>query len=177
MMTKITRRGLAIGFAAVALQSFLGGFPGAAAAPQTANSTRSVIGATIVRPLSLTNTSGMNFGTVLLNDSGGILLILPSGDFTALGVTVSDKTEVKPGEFKIFGTQNQAYSITLPQTATFASGAGSISVVTFIHDAGGTPTLDDDGKGLFNIGATLSIGAGPVAGTYYGVVDVIICNY
>ncbi len=177
MMTKITRRGLAIGFAAVALQSFLGGFPAADAAPQTANSTRSVVGATIVRPLSLTNSSDMNFGTVLPNDSGGIMSIFPNGDITALGVTVSDKTEVKPGEFKIVGTHNQAYFITFPQAATLASGAGTISVVTFMHDAGGTPTLDDDGKGLFNIGATLKIGAGPVAGTYYGGVDVIISNH
>ncbi len=171
MMTKVTRRGLAIGFAAIALQSFLGGFPAAA------DSTRGVVYATIVRPLGLTNTSGMNFGTVMPNDSGGIMSLFPSGDFTALGVTVSDKTEVKPGEFKIFGTHNQAYSITLPQTATFASGAGTISVVTFMHDAGGTPTLDDDGKGLFNIGATLKIGARPVAGTFYGGVDVIISNH
>ncbi len=170
MMTKITRRGLAIGFAAVALQSFLGGFPAAA------DSTRGVVYATIVRPLGLTNTSGMNFGTVLPNDSGGIMSIFPNGDITALGVTVSDKTEVKPGEFKIVGTHNQAYFITFPQAATLASGAGTISVVTFMHDAGGTPTLDDDGNGLFKIGATLRIGARTVAGIYDGGVDVIISN-
>ncbi len=171
MMTKFTRRGLAIGFAAVALQSFLGGFSAAA------DSTRSVVHATILRPLSLANTSGMNFGTVLANGSGGTMSLFPSGDFTALGVTVFDKTEVKPGKFKIIGTHSQVYSITFPRTAKFARGAGTISVFSFTHDAGGTPTLDDEGEGLFNIGAILSVGARPPTdGTYYGGVEVIISN-
>ena len=177
MMTKVTRRGLAMGFAVLGIQSFLGAFPATADTQQSADNARAVVHATILRPLSLANTSGMNFGTIMPNDSGGSISISPSGDVTALGVTVSDKTEIKPGEFQIYGTYNQAYSIMFPRTATFASGAGTISVVTFLHDAGGTPTLDDDGKGLFNIGATLRFGARPVAGTYNGGVDVIISNH
>ena len=177
MMTKIARHGLAIGFGALALQSILGGFPAMAGTAQIADNARTVVRATILHPISLANTSGMNFGIVLANASGGTMSIFPSGDFTTLGVTVSDKTQVKPGKFTIFGTHSQAYSITFARTANIASGAEAISVATFIHDAGGTPTLDDDGKGLFNIGATLKIGARPSAGSYNGSVDVIISNY
>ena len=132
--------------------------------------------ATIVRALSLANTSGMNFGTVLANELGGTVSLSPSGDYTALGVTVANSSDVVPGKFRIFGTHSQAYSITFPQAAIF-SGSGDIRVVTFMHDAGGTPTLDNDGKGLFNMGATLRLGAHPPAGTYYGNVDVIISNH
>jgi hypothetical protein len=176
-MTKIAWRGLVMGFGVVALQSFLGGFPTVAGTPQTADSARTAVRATIVRPFGLENTSDMNFGTVLANDSGGTMSLFPSGAFTALGVTLSDETNVKPGKFRIFGTHSQAYSITLPRTVIFAGDDDAIRVVTFIHDAGGTPTLDDDGKGLFNLGATLRIGAHPSAGTYNGSVDVIISNY
>lgn len=174
---KIARRGLVLGFGALALQSFLGGFPAAADTPQTADNARNAVHATILRPLSLANTSDMNFGTILANGSGGTMSLFPSGEFMVLGVTVSDKTKIKPGKFTIFGTHSQAYSITIARTANIASGADAISVVTFIHDAGRTPTLDDDGKGLFKIGATLRIGARPSTGTYNGSVDVIISNY
>ena len=144
---------------------------------QAVEYTRALVRATIVRPLSLTSASEMNFGIVLTNGFGGTLSLSPSGDFTALGVTMSDTSNVTPGKFKIFGTHNQAYSIVFARTASIETGADPISVVTFIHDAGGTPTLDDNGKGLFNIGATLRIGESPSAGSYYGSVDVIISNY
>ena len=177
MMTKIARRGLVIGFGVLALQSILGGFPAMAGVAQITDNSRAAVRATILHPLSLANTSGMNFGTVLANGSGGTMSLFPSGDFTAVGVTVSDKARVKPGKFTIFGTNSQAYSITFARTANIANGADAISVATFIHDAGGTPTLDHDGKGLFNIGATLKIGARRSTGTYNGSVDVIISNY
>lgn len=177
MMTKVARCGLAIGIAAVGVQLFIGGNPAVADFPQAADSTRGVAYATILHPLSLTYTSSMNFGTVMPNHTGGMMLLFPNSDFTARGVTVIDKNEVKSGEFTIFGTRSQVYSITLPRTATFASGAGTISVATFTHDAGGTPTLDLEGIGIFNMGAILKIGARPpTEGTYYGGVDVIISN-
>ena len=175
-MTKIARCGLAVGLATVVLQSFIGGFAAAAGTQNSSNSARGLVQATIVRALSLANTSGMNFGTVLANELGGTVSLSPSGDYTALGVTVANSSDVVPGKFRIFGTHSQAYSITFPQAAIF-SGSGDIRVVTFMHDAGGTPTLDNDGKGLFNMGATLRLGAHLPAGTYYGKVDVIISNH
>ena len=39
-----------------------------------------------------------------------------------------------------------------------------MAVDSFNHDAGGAPALDGTGNDSFNVGATLSIGAGQLAG-------------
>ena len=51
-----------------------------------------------------------------------------------------------------------------------------MSVDTFNHDAGATPSLSGGGSDTFNVGATLNVGATQAAGTYSGTFDVTV-NY
>ncbi len=149
----------------------------AAADMPTSDSKQVLVRATIIRPLSLANASDMRFGSVMPNATAGEVSLLPNGEFSARGLDVVDSTGAKSAVFKIFGTHNQTYSITFPSDASFVNGASAIRVVSFLHDAGGTPTLDQGGNGRFNIGATLSLGQRMAPGTYNGSVDVIISNY
>ncbi|MFQ5775252.1 MAG: DUF4402 domain-containing protein [Kiloniellaceae bacterium] len=170
MMVRLVTRGLAFGSAVVALALVFGG-PQAAA-----DAGRAMVRATVLKPVSFANVSGMNFGTLMPNGETGVVALLPNGKFTAQGVDVARDEEVKSATFKILGEDNQAYTITLPSAATFTNGRDGISVMTFVHDAGWTPTLDPKGYGHFNIGATLKLRWGQTAGVYSGSVDVVLSN-
>ncbi len=50
-----------------------------------------------------------------------------------------------------------------------------MTIDTFNHDAGATPTLAG-GSDTFNVGATLHVGATQAAGTYSGTFSVTV-NY
>ena len=73
------------------------------------------------------------------------------------------------------GEGANTYSITLPSSATLTSGGDTMTIDTFNHDAGGTPTLSG-GSDTFNVGATLNVGATQAGGTYSGTFSVTV-NY
>ncbi len=77
--------------------------------------------------------------------------------------------------FNVTGDGNANYSITLPSSTTLSSGGDTMTVDTFNHDAGATPTLAG-GADTFNVGATLNVGATQAVGTYSGTFDVTV-NY
>ena len=51
-----------------------------------------------------------------------------------------------------------------------------MTVDTFNHDAGATPSLPPGGSETFNVGATLNVGATQASGTYSGTFAVTV-NY
>jgi len=53
----------------------------------------------------------------------------------------------------VSGAPNQAFAITLPGKTSFTSGQSSVNVEGFVHDAGATPSVSGDGRGVFNVGA------------------------
>jgi hypothetical protein len=65
-----------------------------------------------------------------------------------------------PASFALSGGPNQAYTISLPDTATIANGTTTIRITAFTHDAGASPRLNGDGSHGFNVGATLQIERG-----------------
>ncbi len=96
-----------------------------------------------------------------------------SGETKAEGTTESGETEPQfsanigsgetmsqlmgtPASVAVYGEANQTYFITLPESTTFSDGVTVFDVSGFNHNAGVTPTIDPQGTGLFNIGATIS---------------------
>ena len=77
--------------------------------------------------------------------------------------------------FDVTREPGQAYVITLPSSTTLSSGGNTMTVDTFTHDAGASPSLAG-GSDAFNVGATLNVGATQVAGTYSGTFAVTV-NY
>ncbi len=65
-----------------------------------------------------------------------------------------------PASFSLSGGSNQAYAISLPDSATIANGPTSVRITAFTHNAGASPSMNGDGSRLFNIGATLRIERG-----------------
>ena len=132
--------------------------------------------AEVLAPLGISQTAEMDFGTIAGETASATTVVL-----TTAGATSSiDGAYTGPGSaagvFAVTGEPSQAYSITLPADgAVFLTGAGApMAVNGFNHDAGGSPALDGTGDDSFNVGATLTIGAGQLAGTYNGSYTVTV---
>jgi hypothetical protein len=76
---------------------------------------------------------------------------------------------IEPARFSVFGSPNQVFSVTLPQTATLSSesSGGNVTVSDFLHDAGVTPMVGGGGFTSFSVGAgaQASLDSGTGTGT------------
>ena len=145
--------------------------------PSSAETAYADTHAIVVQPVAFTETSDMNFGTVVQNEEGGGQVALkPDGVLVVQGVLVADMHQVATASFKLLGSDNQAYTISLPEAVTFIKGSDSIRLNTFTHNAGETPVMGLHGNDNFNIGATLLLNKRQSVGLYTGTVKVTISN-
>jgi hypothetical protein len=143
----------------------------AASATGTAN-------ATIVAPLSISETTEMSFGdispdadtatTVQLDDAGNVSS--PDGAGLAGGT-------VDSGLFTVSGFGALTFDITLPANGvvTLTGPGPAMAVDNFVDSGGGSGTLAA-GIATFTVGADLSVGANQTAGAYSGSYTVTV-NY
>ncbi len=138
------------------------------------------VSATVITPISITNTANMNFGNVAVSaTTAGTVLLTPAGGRTAGGgVTLPAATgTVTAASFTVNGSGSSTYAITLPSAAvTLTSGAATMTATLFTSNPSGTGTLASGAQTL-NVGATLNVAAGQTAGSYTsGTFDVTV-NY
>ncbi len=129
----------------------------AAASAATATAYISVV---LPQALSVGMTSGMSFGAVVPNGGPGEVELSPNGELRGTNVDLVGGGTGTPASFALSGGANQAYAISLPDSATIANGPTSIRITDFTHNAGASPSLNGDGSNLFNVGATLQIERG-----------------
>ncbi len=126
----------------------------AAASAATATAYISVV---VPRHLSVGMTSGMKFGAVVPNGGPGEVKLSPTGELRGTNVDLIGGGTGTPASFALSGGSNQAYSISLPDNVTLATGITSLEMTAFTHDAGPSPTMDGTGSHGFNVGATLRV--------------------
>ncbi len=151
-------------------------FSGAANA-QTVTAT-SPAAAMIVAPLTITNTAGLHFGTIMRGTTAGTVTVETDGDRTFTGgVTLSPINPVHTvATFTIEGEAGRAYTIDLPASINITGAGDPMVVATFISDpAEGTYNPVGVSTTLL-VGATLSVAADQAAGLYTGTFDVSV-NY
>ena len=102
----------------------------------------------------------MNFGPVAPNGGPGEVKLSPTGELRGTNVNLIGGGTGTPASFDLSGGPNQAYAISLPDSATIANGPTSLRITAFTHNAGASPRLNGDGSHLFNVGATLQIERG-----------------
>ncbi len=133
------------------------------------NATKSISGsttATSLTPISLIETIAMDFGTVAGGGLTGSIIL------DVLGTrSVTGDAQILPvgpgvaGEFQLTGEANLSYTIVITEPAVLENGAGNqITATTFTNNSLGT--LPATGIEVFQIGATLNLGALQPAGTY-----------
>lgn len=130
------------------------------------------VNATVLAPIAISKTADLNFGSFAAdsNETGTVeLATAGTRTFTGGASAVSTGVgTVTAASFSVTGEGAATFSITLPSSAvtlTRATGTETMSVATFVSDPSGTGALVAGAKTV-NVGATLSVGAAQVAGTY-----------
>ena len=132
--------------------------------------------ARIIRPLTLTSTGSLNFGTIVLNGvTADRTVSLSSGNVLDCGsatteLQCSGATSVPT--YNVRGTNNQV--VTVIKTASNLTNSSDGSVLSMTPLGVSSVTLTSSGSpGLdFNIGGSIVIGSATTDGVYSGTVDV-----
>jgi hypothetical protein len=140
------------------------------AAAQTATSTVTV--QVENRAITLTNTGGLNFGTILPYGSPGSVTVGSNGAYSASNAFVSNAANISASSWSVTGIPGAPYAVTLPTSVTISNGTETMTVSSFNRSGAAQLLLDAGGNGTFNVGARLNVGTNQPAGTYAGTFNV-----
>jgi len=137
--------------------------------------------ATILKPITLTNSTDLDFGTTTMNPSL-VSATVTVGDATG-SVAVCSSTQLScsggaPAAFTLTGGvsgQTVQMSFNTPPTV-LTHTVDSTKTVGFALDAVEDVVLNSSGAGSFNIGGTITVVAATADGNYSADVDVV-ANY
>lgn len=132
---------------------------------------------TVIRPLTITKTSDMKFGTVVRPTTGsGTVVLSAAGARSVTGGVVGLASGDTPvaAAFTVAGEGGQSVSITIPATFTMISGADSLTVTTSNNLTGSASAqtlsnaLAAAGSLSFAVGGSVPISSTQTTGTYTG---------
>ena len=159
----------------------MAGFSANVMAQATKNTTA---GAKIVAPITISETSALNFGTMaVLASTAGTCVLSTQGVRTATGgVNLSAQTPIAANAaYTVGGAINTTYAITLPSSITVSDLSTHTMTInnllarTASAGANGlTGTLSGTGTDSFTIGGTLNVAAAQVAAVYSGTFNVTV---
>lgn len=148
----------------------------ALAAPVGVTGAPPAASARIIRPLTLTSTGSLNFGTIVLNGvTANRTVSLSSGNVLDCGASTgelqcSGTTSVPT--YNVRGTQGQV--VTIIKTASNLTNANDGTTLSMTPSGAANLTLANSGApgADFNIGGSIVIGSGTTDGLYSGTVNV-----
>ena len=129
--------------------------------------------AKILRQLTVTNTSDLQFGTIVTGAAASTVAVSTAGVVTCGAGLVCSGTTTAAG-FTIGGTTGQVATISVPATVTLTNAALNIMTAT-LNASAATTTLVAN-AGAFSVGGTLAVGASQPDGDYTGTF-VATVNY
>ncbi len=128
--------------------------------------------AQIAIPVTISETTALNHGTVTASGSLGTVTISVAGvrgvtgGVGALGGTVSQ------GVFTVTGEANSAFTTTMDPTSSL-SGPGTAMIATLSNDA---PANLSSGSATINVSSSLAVAASQTVGAYSGTYSITV-NY
>ena len=138
------------------------------------------LNAKIAVPISVTQTSGLNFGSFAVGASAGTVTVSQAGN-SAVGVTlVSGGQARSPGIFAVtgeaLGTGTIPYTFTKPANVSLTgpSGSTAMSATLSFNSGSSARSLSSAGSETVTINSTLSVGANQRAGYYSGIYTVTV---
>jgi Domain of unknown function (DUF4402) len=144
-------------------------------APLTGHAASSTAGATIISPISISNTVGLQFGQIASSASAGTVTVDTTGSRSGTGgVTLVNGISVTAASFAVSGAPNLTYTFTLPTSTSIDLGSDSMTVDTFVANPPSVGTLDALGADTLRVGATLHVVANQPNGAYTGTFDVTV---
>ena len=146
----------------------------ASAAPVTKSSNGTV---TLLGPLTILKRGDLNFGTLAVTTAGTAVIDPVSGARSATGGVTSAGSGFHPATFTGTGNRNSVVNIRLPNkptTVTRVGGTETMTVSSWTLDGKSNRKVPPSQTFDFAVGATLTVGANQVPGTYVGTFDVTI---
>ena len=144
----------------------------AVAAPVSVTGAPPSASARIIRPLTLSATGSLNFGTIVMNGVTANRTVTLNADTTITCATelVCAANGTVP-TYNVRGTQGQTVNIIKNTSSLTGSNGGSLTLTpvgaaSVLLTNSGVPGVD------FAIGGSITIGAATVDGVYTGTVDV-----
>ena len=153
---------------ALAAASFAGSAQAATTA--TGNATAEVLSS-----LTVTATNDLQFGQIAAN-TGGTVTVNADSSVASTGSLISTGTRA-PATFAVTGSPNSMVVVSLPTAAVNLTRSGGTETMTlngFNSNPGGAFQLGATGAGTFNVGGTLAVAGGQVAGAYSGTFQVSV---
>jgi hypothetical protein len=144
-------------------------------------------GAKLIKPMTLSETSPLHFGTINVLTGAGGTVELPSSNLARVfsaGV-VSGVVAPLPtnAAYNVTGTKNVTYALVLPSTITVKESIGNTESMTIdllkarFNGASGdaiTSTLSATGTDSFSLGGTLTVAPLQMPGIYAGTFEVTV---
>jgi spore coat protein U-like protein len=133
---------------------------------------------TIVQPITITNTAGLQFGKLARPASAASVTITPAGAVTRTGVSGVGTQTTSAAAFSVGGDGAAVFAIASPSASfsMLAGTSGTIVVTTSLSAATGTlsGTTGTAGTASFTVGGTMPLAANQVAGAYTGTFNVTV---
>jgi hypothetical protein len=148
-----------------------------AATANAAGTASSAVSAEIINAISISNTTGLQFGEIVASATAGTVVVSTASVRTGSGGVVLDSTiPVSASSFAVTGDPTSAYSITLPSSITLTAGANTMTVDSFVSNptvaAGGM--LSAGGTQTLLVGASLHVGVSQAVAVYSGTYNVTV---
>jgi hypothetical protein len=151
----------------------------AAAAPSTpSGAVTSTVNATVFRPISVTKTADMRFGSIVKPASGsGTVTLTSGGVLTTSAGTILSSTTHGAAAFTVTGEGAQAFTLSVPGSFPMTSGGNTLTVATS-PSASGTQSLSaalgSGGTLTTTVGGMFPISTATVNGAYSGNLVVTV---
>lgn len=136
--------------------------------------------ARIVTPISITNVDELDFGSIMTNVAGTVIVDPDASGTLNVSSTLSPGSATASAQFDVAGSPNATYTVTLPGALTLTPELGSavnttvITVDPFSSNVNSGGKLSDVGTETIYIGGTLNVPATPMADNYTGTFNVIV---
>jgi hypothetical protein len=132
------------------------------------------VNAEIVSPITVSDGSPLNFGSINGTPTGGDVIVSPAGvrTFTNSAMVITSSTAITAANFDIIAANGFSYKIDIPSITL--TGTGAAMPLSFSHDR---LTTGNIGSGLvqeLNVGGTLTVNDAQASGAYTGTVTVTV---
>jgi Mat/Ecp fimbriae major subunit len=124
--------------------------------------------AKILRQVTVTNTTDLQFGTIVSSPAQATVIVSTTGTRTCGTGLVCTGASTAAG-FNVTGTTGQIVTVVVPGSVTLTSGSNSMTAA--LATSATSLTLANS-AGSFSVGGTLTVGADQSDGDYQGTFNV-----
>ncbi|WP_164118478.1 DUF4402 domain-containing protein [Sphingorhabdus sp. Alg239-R122] len=126
--------------------------------------------ATILEQITVTKTSDLDFGTVVVGATGGNVALSSADGSVSCDAALVCSGTTTAAAFDVTGTAGETVDITVDPSVNLVSGGNSMTASLSGSDA----SLVLAGGDSFTVGGTLAVAANQAAGDYVGNFDVTV---